>query len=129
MWASPERKAYETAQLAFASIPIRVRDQLQEVRRVWYATSDELAEAAQGYLRGNDAEGWECHESVISRIAQLNAHLPLTERLALVTHGVLLTTWLDHEIGLEDPASFCSNLRMPDAWEVDLQEKSLKRLT
>ena len=46
----------------------------------------------------------------------------------VVSHGVLLTTWLHHEIGLEDPFLFWSNLRTPDAWELSLEEKTLERI-
>ena len=45
-----------------------------------------------------------------------------------MSHGLLLTTWLDHEIGLNDPLSFWSNLRMPDAWVADFEDKSLERI-
>jgi hypothetical protein len=40
---------------------------------------------------------------------------------------VLLTTWLDNQAGLEDPLWFWTNLRRPDAWELDLDGKSLER--
>ena len=50
------------------------------------------------------------------------------ERVIVVSHGVLLTTWLVHEIGLEDPISFWSSLERPDAWELDLEEKTLDRV-
>jgi hypothetical protein len=33
----------------------------------------------------------------------------------------------DHEIGLSDPLSFWSDLRMPDAWMADFEGKSLER--
>jgi hypothetical protein len=63
-------------------------------------------------------EGWECRELVITRIAQLRLSSASLENLVLVTHGLLLTIWLDHEVELDDPFSFWSNLRMPDAWEL-----------
>jgi hypothetical protein len=45
-----------------------------------------------------------------------------------VSHGLLLTTWLDYEIGLNDPLSFGSHLKVPDAWVADFEDKSLERI-
>ena len=45
-----------------------------------------------------------------------------------MSHGLFITTWLDHEMGLTDPFVFWSELRMPDAWELDLDEKSFRRI-
>ena len=128
VWASPDRRARETAALAFPLVVIGVRDQLIEVRKPWYTSADQHSNAVANYLRGGVVEGWECRQDVMERITQLKADVRSVERLVLVTHGVLLTTWLDHEIGLHDPFSFWSNLRMPDAWEFDLEEKSLERI-
>ncbi|HLN15886.1 MAG TPA: histidine phosphatase family protein [Acidimicrobiales bacterium] len=129
VWTSPERKTCETAALAFPSAPTRVREQLSEVKRAWYATPDDLAQAAASYLRGEVVGGWERRDDVIARLAPLQADVTPGARLVVVSHGMLLTTWLDHELGLEDPMSFWSNLQMPDAWELDLEEKSLQRIT
>ena len=43
-------------------------------------------------------------------------------------HGLFITTWLDSEMGLTDPFVFWSELRMPDAWELDVDEKSFRRI-
>ena len=82
--------------------------------------------------RGDVVEGWEPRADVIARFARLTpveADLRASERAVVVSHGVLIATWLDHAIGLEDPYSFWSNLRTPDAWEFDLGEVSLRRIT
>jgi hypothetical protein len=50
------------------------------------------------------------------------------ERAAIVSHGVLLTVWIDHAVGLEDAAAFWSNLRLPDAWELDFDTRSVERI-
>ena len=65
---------------------------------------------------------------MISRIAQLKSDFESSESLVLVSHGLLLTTWLDHEIGLNDALSFWSNLRMPDAWVADFEDRSVERI-
>jgi broad specificity phosphatase PhoE len=106
-----------------------VRHQLSEVSKPWYASADEVTDATAKYLKGEVVDGWERRKDVISRIDQLKSDFGASESLVLVSHGVLLSTWLDHEIGLDDPFSFWSDLRLPDAWEFDTDEKSLKRLT
>ena len=97
------------------------------MKKPWYASADELGNAMAKYLRGEVVEEWEPREDVIARIAQLKFFESL-ESLVLVSHGLLPTTWLHHEIGLDDPFRFWSNLRMPDAWKLDLKEKSLEHI-
>jgi broad specificity phosphatase PhoE len=125
---SPERRARETAALALPLVVAGVRDQLSEVKKPWYASADEHMSVVPKYLRGEGIEGWERREDVIIRIAQLKSDFGSSESFVLVSHGLLLTTWLDHEIGLNDPLSFWSNLRMPDAWMADFEDKSLERI-
>jgi broad specificity phosphatase PhoE len=125
---SPERRARETAALAFPSVVADNRDQLREVRKPWYASANEHASAVPKYLKGEGLVGWERRADVISRIAQLKSDFGSSDSIVLVSHGLLLTTWLDHEIGLNDPLSFWSDLRMPDAWELNLEDKSLRRV-
>jgi broad specificity phosphatase PhoE len=125
---SPERRARDTAALAFPLVGVGVRDQLSEVKKPWYASADEHTNAVAKYLKGEVVEGWERLEDVISRIAQLKPDCGSSESLVFVSHGWLLTTWLDHEIGLNDPLSFWSNLRMPDVWVADFEDKSLERI-
>jgi broad specificity phosphatase PhoE len=128
VWTSPQRRARETAALAFPLAEARVRRELSEVKKSWYASADEHANSAARYLRGDVVEGWECREDVLTRIAHLRRELGSLESLVLVSHGLLLTTWLDHEIGLDDPFSFWSSLRIPDAWELSLDTKYLVRI-
>ena len=125
---SPERRACETAALAVPLVVARVRDELSEVKKPWYASADERTNAAAKYLNGEVVEGWERRENVISRIAQLKSDVGSSQGLVIVSHGMLLTTWFDHEIGLNDPFSFWSDLRMPDAWVADFEDKSLERI-
>jgi broad specificity phosphatase PhoE len=128
IWTSPERRARETAALAFPSMEADTRLQLSEVNKPWYASADEHANAVMRYLKGQAVAGWEHREAVISRIIQLKADFGSFDRLALVSHGLFITTLLDHEIGLNDPFSFWSSLRMPDAWEVNLDLMSVDRM-
>jgi broad specificity phosphatase PhoE len=130
VWTSPERRAHETAALAFPLRATALRDQLSEVKKPWYASADEHANAVAKYLSGEAVEGWERREDVILRIAQLRLGFASSlESLVLVTpHGLLLTAWLDYEVELDDPFLFWSNLRMPDAWEFSPEGKSLERI-
>jgi broad specificity phosphatase PhoE len=125
---SPERRARETAALALPLLVAGVRDQLGEVKKPWYASADEHRHAIAEYIKGKVVEGWERREDVISRVSKLKSDIGSSESLVLVSHGLLLTTWLDHEIGLHDPLLFWSNLRMPDAWVADFEDKSLERI-
>jgi broad specificity phosphatase PhoE len=128
IWTSPERRARETAALTFPSVAAEVRSQLSEVKKPWYASSDEHANAVAEYLRGDEVAGWEHRQAVTARIAQLRSGFGSFDSIVLVSHGLFITTWLDHEIGLDDPLSFWSNLRVPDAWELDLDEQSCDRI-
>jgi len=108
---------------------IEVREQLAEVKKPRYATADEHADAVAGYLKGEPVRGWERRDDVVSRLAELETGIAsLEDDLIVVSHGVLLTTWLDHDRGLADPYWFWSNLRMPDAWVVDCEDSSLERI-
>ena len=128
VYTSPERKARETAALAFPSVAAQVREQLREVKRPWYAKPKEFTHAVAEYLKGEVVEGWESREDIAVRLASLTADSAPWERTVVVTHGVLLTTWLHQVVGLEDPFGFWSNLRIPDAWELDREESSLERV-
>ena len=128
VYTSPERKARETAALAFPSDAAHVREQLSEVKRAWYAKPEEFAHAVANYLGGEVVDGWERREDALARLASPKADCTPWERIVVVSHGVLLTTWLHHVRGLEDPFRFWSNLRMPDAWELGTEEKSLERV-
>lgn len=128
VWTSPERRAHETAALTFPLALVGARDELSEVKKPWYSSADEHANAAANYFHGEVIEGWERREDVITRIAQLKGDFRPLESLVLVSHAMFLTIWLDHEIGLDDPFSFWSDLRMPDVWEFNPEEKLLERI-
>jgi broad specificity phosphatase PhoE len=128
VWTSPERKARETAEHAFPASTSRIREELCEVKKPWFASADQHEQAVSAYLRGERVQGWEHRQDVMARLGPLRSDIRSGERLLVVSHGLLLTTWLDHECGLSDPFSFWSALEMPDAWELDLEEKSLQRI-
>jgi broad specificity phosphatase PhoE len=129
VWTSPERRALETAALTFPFVTAERRDQLCEVKKPWYASADAHADAVSDYLTGKVVKGWEHRQAVIARIAQLQLDFGSVDSIVVVSHGLFITTWLDHEIGLNDPYSFWSTLQMPDALELDLDEKSFRRIS
>ena len=128
VWTSPERKARETAARVFPSVHTRIRPELDEVTKPWYGTSEQHAAAVAGYLGGETVLGWECRDDVTRRLGVPQAELEGMDRTAVVSHGVLLTLWVDHVVGLEDPCAFWSGLRLPDAWELDMDARSLERI-
>ena len=85
--------------------------------------------AVASYLKGEAVHGWEPRDDVGARLAVLETDFSSLETdLIIVSHGLLLTIWLDRRIGLEDPYWFWSNLQMPDAWVADFEDKSLQRI-
>ena len=128
IWTSPERRARETAALAFPLATPAVRNQLSEVGKPWYAGAEDHANAVAQYLRGGVVAGWEQREAVIARTSRLKLECESMDGIVLVSHGLFITTWLDHEIGLSEPFTFWSDLQMPDAWEVNFEERSLHRI-
>jgi probable phosphoglycerate mutase len=128
IWTSPERRARETAAQTFPTVVAEVRSQLSEVHKPWYDSSEAHANDVVNYLRGDVVAGWEPRAAVIARIAQLQSGFRSFDRIVLVSHGLFITTWLDNEMRLADPFVFWSNLQMPDAWELDLDERSFRRI-
>jgi broad specificity phosphatase PhoE len=126
---SPERRARETAALAFPAVPANIQDDLSEVKRPWYASANDHETAVASFLRCEAVTGWEPHQDVIARIKRVTRSLQTWDRPVIVSHGVFLTTWLDHELGLDDPFLFWSNLRLPDAWELNPEKKSFNRIS
>ncbi len=128
VWTSPARRARETAALAFPLAAAGIRAQLSEVKKPWYASADEHADAVEKYLSGEAVDDWESRDAVVRRITQVKSNFGSLENLALVSHGLLISTWLHSEIGLDDPFSFWSDLRMPDAWELSVDQESFVRI-
>ena len=103
--------------------------QLSEVVTPWCITADDQARAVASYLKGETLHGWEHRDDVGARLAVLESDFTyLEEDLTIVSHGVLLTTLLDRQIGLKDAYGFWANLRMPDAWVADFEDRSLQRI-
>ncbi|HET9060090.1 MAG TPA: histidine phosphatase family protein [Acidimicrobiales bacterium] len=125
VWSSPQRKAWETAALAVPGLTPTVRDELSEVERPPYPDAETHRAAASEYLSGRDIQGWEPHASVHQRLQTLERRLPATGHLIVVSHGVLLTKWIQHVVGLEEPARFWSDMTLPDVWALDFATRTV----
>ena len=75
----------------------------------WYPGPGDLADTVADYLEGVTVAGWELREAVVARLTTMETELHTlesalhgTERAVIVSHGVLLTAWIDHAIGLDD---------------------------
>ena len=129
VYTSPERKTSETAALALPSVAANIREQLREVKRPSYSKPKEFTDAVADYLKGELVEGWESSEDIAGRLASLKVEI---HNGGANCRG---EPWRaadnmdpSRDIRLADPLGFWSNLRMPDAWELDTEEKSLTRL-
>ena len=128
VWSSPECKALETAALTVSGVTAAVWNELAEVGRPWNPNADKHNVAACEYLTGRDVDGWEPHARVLHRLQTIERALPTTGCVVVVSHGVLLTTWLAHAVGLEEPARFWRDMMLPDAWAEDLATRVVARV-
>jgi len=111
------RRAIETAQ--FFGEPT-VDPRLCEVSRPW---TDDLAECNARYLRDEPIDGWESQEDARARVrGVVRDH----GRAIYVSHGTVLTLYLASVVPAVDAPVFWTELRNPDAWQLD--ESNLVRL-
>jgi broad specificity phosphatase PhoE len=107
---SDMRRAIDTAQY-FGEPTIDPR--LGEVARPW---TDAIEGAVARYLRGEAIEGWESQADARARFRSVvDDH----GRAIYVTHGTVLALYLASIVPTLDALQFWSELRNPDAWELD----------
>lgn len=128
VWSSPECKARETAALAVPQMTAVVRNELAEVGRPRYPNAEEHRAATCEHLSGRDAAGWGPRAEVLHRLQRTERALPLTGCVVVVSHGVLLTTWLAHAAGLEEAARLWREILLPEARAVDLADRAAARV-
>jgi broad specificity phosphatase PhoE len=96
-------------------------DRLREAVRPWIGTG--YRAVAHRYLRGEQPEGWEPHDSVSVRVAAAVADAQRSAGgapIIVVTHGLALAIHLGDRLGPDfDRESFWSRLAFPDAWALD----------
>jgi broad specificity phosphatase PhoE len=126
---SDETKALETARIV-AEVnggEVVVDARLREVSRPW--VPNDYQELATTWLTGRRLEGWESQESVLQRMSEAIDDIlaPVDSVALVVSHGLAMATFVASLIGVE-PVTFWTDLRLPDAWWVDLETGRLDRL-
>lgn len=112
--SSDESKAMATAAALGLGDPTP-DDEFREVTRPFYDDADELTRAVAAWFAGTVVPGWETFADAVGRFDHgLGWHAP--EGLVVVTHGTVMTAWLQARGLLDDAFAFWRDLRMPDAW-------------
>lgn len=122
---STEPKAVETA-VALRVGVVRSDERLREVDRPWYHDRREFEDAVHRYLGGAVVPGWEPLDDAAARFGSVITELG--DRTVVVSHGNLMSAWLDRQIPDLDAVGFWEDLEMPDAWLVDLHARSAHRI-
>jgi broad specificity phosphatase PhoE len=125
--SSAEPKAFQTLEPAGA---VHRDVRFNEIRRDEPFDSD-WREVRRAYVSGTDHAGWEPREEVADRFdAGITDHVSQAadRPVVVASHGMAMTVWLNARIGLRDPGLFWSDLRLPDAYVVDLQTDDFRRL-
>ena len=125
---SDETKAIETSDVV-ADVTggvVVVDERLREVSRPWVPEGYERL--ASAWLVGRHLDGWESQETASRRMSRaITDVLASTSATLVVTHGLVMTAFLAASIGV-DPVPFWEDLRLPDAWWVDPEDRRLERL-
>lgn len=122
---STERKAIETAE-ALGLGGIHPDDRLREIDRPWYAVEQSFQDAVRHYLTGAPVAGWESLDDAAARFSSAIADLGDTH--IVVSHGTIMSAWLSQQIHDLDAVSVWDELQMPDAWFVDLNNRTVHRI-
>ncbi len=122
---STERKAIETAE-ALGVGDVQHDERLREVERPWYDVEQSFDVAVRHYLTGVPIAGWEPLDGAVARFGF--AVPDFDDTCIVVSHGTVMSAWLGRQLPDLDAASFWGQLRMPDAWLVDLNTESVQRI-
>jgi broad specificity phosphatase PhoE len=118
--SSTEPKALETAAAIGERWEAEVRedDRLREAVRPWIGPG--YRAVAHRYLRGEEADGWEPHDQVATRMAAAvddAVAIAGDHAAVVVSHGLAISIHLGARLGPDfDRESFWSRLAFPDAW-------------
>ena len=126
LFTSPEPKAVGTAQRIAAphGLPIGIAPDLREVEGRAWTGPDAYQEQVQRYLRGEAIDSWEPKDRAQRRVrACIDGILAddSSSRVAVVSHGLILTLYLADLLKLEGAAAYelWSAIRFPDVAVVD----------
>lgn len=112
--ASTEPKAIHTAE-ALGLGPVAPVAALCEVPRPFYDDPTELQDTIAAWFAGAAVDGWERRDDAQRRFGHAIERLG-DDGLIVVTHGTVMTAWLQSRGLVDDALAFWSDLRMPDAW-------------
>ena len=125
--SSREPKARQTLE---PSGPVTTDERFNEVVRDEPYEGD-FRTRRRAYVNGVDHVGWESRADVIARFgAGVDEwlHTAGARPLVIASHGMAIALWLTASIGLADPGAFWSELQMPDRLEVDLSDRTVRRI-
>jgi broad specificity phosphatase PhoE len=124
--ASREPKARQTLESAG---PVHTDGRFNEVARVEPYEGDFRARRC-AYVTGTNHTGWEPRDQVVARFADgVRFWTAQAERRSLViaSHGMAMTLWLTTTVRLADAGTFWVELRLPDAFTVDVIGQQVTR--
>ncbi|MFQ6013595.1 MAG: histidine phosphatase family protein [Thermoplasmata archaeon] len=124
IYASPERRAQETAQIVanWWNLPVEAREDLGEVHRPYEVRRYE--DKIRAFLKGRAPEGWETRQVAEARVFEAMDEISRGKvDVAAVSHALLLslllaqvsgaepTFWLHHSIGFAEYALYDTETR------------------
>ncbi|MEO6398837.1 MAG: histidine phosphatase family protein [Tepidiformaceae bacterium] len=131
IWSSPEPKAAETASIVALRRGFRVVTdaRLSEVDRpaTW---EDDYRATVKRYLTNGGEPGWEPPEAVQARCtAAVDDALnrPWEGEVVISSHGIALSLYAASVATVRLP-QFWDQLTFPDAWRVEMGERSIERI-
>jgi broad specificity phosphatase PhoE len=125
--SSREPKARQTLE---PSGPVTTDERFNEVVRDEPYEGD-FRTRRRAFVDGVDHDGWESRADVVARFgAGVDEWLRKTgaRPLVIASHGMAMTLWLTASIGLADPGAFWAELRLPDPLEIDLSNRTVRRI-
>ncbi|MHB1446359.1 MAG: histidine phosphatase family protein [Acidimicrobiales bacterium] len=125
--ASTELKAVQTAEV-LALGRVQQMAEFNEVAKPWFDDASAHVHATGRYLAGEALAGWEPLTGATERFQRGIERAADGHDLVVVTHGTVMTAWLATVVTVADPTEFWSRLGQPDAWEVDLADRSIRSL-
>jgi len=97
------------------------------VAHPWVEDPEALRALAIRYLDGDQLPGWEPTTEALQRLAERLMKCDAVH-VAAVSHGTVLTLYAAATIDGLDVARYWSRLEMPDAWLVNIGDRTLTRV-
>lgn len=124
--ASTEPKAIETVAAVTGRDPQLTDVGFGEVEHPWIDLAAEKHAVSLAYLGGKDVADWEPAPAVVDRFAAALDRIEARD-VVIGTHGMAAALWTASVVPGVDAPTLWSQLRLPDAWIVDLQSRSMRQ--